>query len=152
MKQDLEYFIAERAEQLALVYLTRSTVLSIEHLQAERGLNFLVTILQDQLPTGRMFGVRVRGQDKAVKASQSIAASLSSQDRDYFQALPFPACVLLFTMEDDRGYCKWVKHPDQAELAQWHSLETYDINQMIETVNAWYDEKSRSVAELPLRP
>lgn len=45
MKRDLQYFISERAEHLAVVYLTRRQDLVTERMMVDYGLNLLVTIL-----------------------------------------------------------------------------------------------------------
>jgi hypothetical protein len=155
MKQNLEYFIAERAEHLAIVHLTRSPNLVIERMKTDRdyGLDMLATISRDESPTGRIFGVQVKGQDKALKDGKTPQLILSSQERQYFQELPFPVCFFFFTMEDDKGYYKWIKSPHalnkhlrSAEEEPWHVLSESSIAQMVEEVNSWYDEKSHSAA------
>lgn len=154
MKRDLEYLVGKRAEQLAIVYLTRSQNLVIKRMEADYGLDMLVTVLRDQLPTGRVFGVQIKGRDKAFEDLQQEASlSLSQNERNYFQDLPFPVCVLFFTMDDDKGYCKWLKYPRRAnqslhsvEQNQWCSLDEYQVDQLLEAVNAWYDETSHPAA------
>jgi len=115
MKQDLEDFINERAERLAIVYLTRRQDLMIERMTADYGLDFLVTILRDKMSTGRIFGVQVKGRDKAFQDRQQ-AEKLHSNEKTrlYLQDVPFPVCLFLFTMEDDKGYYQWLKFPSQA--------------------------------------
>jgi len=44
MKQDLKLFIDERAQQLAIVYLTRSRNVAVEKMKADYGLDMLVTV------------------------------------------------------------------------------------------------------------
>lgn len=153
MKQDLEYFVGVRAEQLAIVYLTRSQNLAIERMQADCGLDMLVTILRDHVPTGRVFGIQIKGRDKAFKNLQHASLTLPQEAKNYIQDLPFPVCILLFTMEDDKGYCKWLKYPGQSnqrfysmEQNQWYSLDEYQVDQLLEAVNAWYDAKSHPAA------
>jgi Domain of unknown function (DUF4365) len=67
MQQELDHFIQERAQHLAIVYLTRSPDLVIERMPAEYGIDLLVTLLSDRSPTGRMFGIQIKSQDKAFK-------------------------------------------------------------------------------------
>ena len=154
MKQDLKYFIGERAEQLAMVYLTRSKNLVFERMKADYGLDLLVTVLQDHLPTGRVFGVQIKGRDRAFKDVQQEASLTLSQKESYsVQDLPFPVCILIFSMENDKGYYRWLKYPGESgkrfrssEQNQWRSLDEYPVEQIIEDVNAWYDEKNHSAA------
>ncbi|MBW4620608.1 MAG: DUF4365 domain-containing protein [Cyanosarcina radialis HA8281-LM2] len=154
MKLDLESFIAERAEHLAMVYLTRSQDLVVERMKADYGLDMLVTILCEKFPTGRVFGIQAQGRDKAFKNIQQEALlALSVKENSYFQDLPFPVGLLFFTMEDDKGYFKWLKYPSGSnknhhslEHNQWRSLDEYQVDRILEEVNAWYEEKSHSVA------
>lgn len=155
MKRDLQDFINERAEHLAVVYLTRRQDLVIERMTADYGLDMLVTILRDKLPTGRVFGVQVKGQDKAFKDDiQEVSLSFSRKETSYFQELPFPVCVFLFTMEDDKGYYRWIKYPvgesnqvlRSIEQDRWHPLDEQEIGQIVDDVKAWYDAKSHSAA------
>ncbi|HAJ58467.1 MAG TPA: hypothetical protein DCP31_03695, partial [Cyanobacteria bacterium UBA8543] len=110
MKRDLQDFINERAKHLAVVYLTRRQDLVTERMTADYGFDILVTILRDKLPTGRVFGVQVKGQDKAFKDIQELSLSFTGKETNYFLDLPFPVCVFLFTMEDDRGYYRWIRY------------------------------------------
>lgn len=152
MKRDLQYFIGERAEHLAVVYLTRRQDLVIERMKTDYGLDMLVTILRDNLPTGRVFGVQVKGRDKVFKNIQELPLSFTRKEINYFQDLPFPVYVFLFTMEDDRGYYRWLRYPvDESIQAprsikqeQWHPLDENEIRQIVDDVNAWYDAKSYS--------
>lgn len=155
MKRDLQDFINERAEHLAVVYLTRRQDLVIERMTADYGLDMLVTILRDKLPTGRVFGVQVKGQDKAFKDDiQEVSLSFTRKETSYFQELPFPVCVFLFTMEDDKGYYRWIKYPvgesnqvlRSIEQDRWHPLDEQEIGQIVDDVKAWYDAKSHSAA------
>lgn len=154
MKQNLQFFISERAENLAMVYLSRSHSVAIERMQADYGIDLLVTILLDRLPTGRVFGVQVKGQDKALKGIPGdTVLKLSQEEKSYLKDLPFPVCALFFTMEDDKGYSKWLRYPTESSaslysLAQtsWRSLDEFPVDRIVKEVNAWYDEKSHSAA------
>jgi hypothetical protein len=154
--RDLKAFIHERAERLALVYLTRSEEIAVEQMQSDYGLDMLVTILRDKLPTGRIFGVQVKGRDGTFQDIEPVASrTLPQREKDYFQDLPFPVCVLLFTMEDDKGYYTWLKYSSNSnkslpflEQNQWRCLDSYPVKHIIEEVNAWYDEKSHPVTSV----
>ncbi len=154
MKRDLQDFIDERAEHLAVVYLTRRQDLVIERMTADYGLDMLVTILRDKLPTGRVFGVQVKGREKAFKDIQEVSLSFTQKETDYFQDIPFTVCVFLFTMEDDKGYYRWIKYPvgesnqvlRSIKQERWHPLDEFEIGMIIDDVTAWYDAKSHSAA------
>lgn len=156
MKQDMTHFIDKRAENLAVVYLSRSQNLAIERMRADYGLDMLVTILRDNLPTGRVFGVQVKAQDGLLQDKPvEMVFNLSPQERNYLQQLPFPVCALFFTMDDDMGYGKWLRYPTENQtnlypLAQssWRCLDELPIEQMLKEVNAWYDHKSLPALQL----
>ena len=151
MKQNLNYFIAERAEHLAIVHLTRSPNLAIKHLKgADSGLDLLVTILQDQLPTGRMFGVQVKGYDRTFENIQQLSSVLGETEKIYPQELPFPVCLFVFTMDDDKGYYQWLNYLNNSSTTalnfQWRSLDASSVEQILKEVNAWYEAKRHSAA------
>jgi hypothetical protein len=154
MKQNLEYFIGERAEHLAIVYFTRSQNLAIERMTGrDCGIDLLVTVLQDKLPTGRIFGVQVKGRDNAFSdIEQAASITLNPSELHYLKDLPFPVCVLVFTMDDDRGYCRWIGHlnpnrnPNTEDQSQWRCLNEYPVEQLISDINVWYNQKSHNAA------
>lgn len=161
MKLDLGAFIHERAERLATVYLSRNDNLAIAPMDADHGLDMLVTVLQDQLATGRMFGVLVKGQDGTLRNSRKEVVALSAQDMQPYRDLPFPVCVFLFTMDDDKGYYTWldlqgmlndassgvaVRSRPRASSFDWKLLGDYPVKQMVDDVNAWYDAKQQRAA------
>lgn len=154
MNLDLKHFIGQRAEDLAVVHLSRSQHLAIKRMQTDYGLDMLVTILRDNLPTGRVFGVQVKAQDEALQEPQGEKSfSLSQIERNYLKDLPFPVCALFFTMDDEAGYYKWLKYPTENKTnlyslaqASWRSLDELQLEQIIEDVNAWYDEKNYPAA------
>ncbi|NEP57920.1 MAG: DUF4365 domain-containing protein [Symploca sp. SIO2G7] len=156
MKQDIKHFIDQRAENLAVVYLSRSHNLAIERMRTDYGLDMLVTILKDNLPTGRVFGVQVKAQDGLLQDTPvEIVFNLSPKERNYLQELPFPVCALFFTMDDDMGYCKWLRYPTENQTnpyswaqSSWRCLDELPIEQIIKEINAWYDQKNLPAVQL----
>ncbi|MDX2242877.1 MAG: DUF4365 domain-containing protein [Leptolyngbyaceae cyanobacterium bins.302] len=155
MKQDLQHFIGQRAEALAMVYLTRNQDLVINRMTHthDYGIDLLVTIKQDDLLTGRIFGVQVKGRDKSFK-NEDFLLPLNETPKLYLHDLPFPVCMLLFTMEDDKGYYRWVnysgnqlsKNFESINQDQWCLLDTAAIERIVNDVNNWYAAKSHSAA------
>lgn len=153
-QQTLQHFIDERVAQLAIVYLTRQPELAIKRMSADYGLDLLVTILRDGLPTGRIFGVQIKGRDSIEGDIQGLSLPFTQQAVETLRELPFPVCVFLFNMEDDQGYYRRVRCSAQ-ELAQddlvekdcWRSLDTQAIARIVNDVTNWYDNvKSHSAA------
>ncbi len=151
MKKDLDYFIDKRAEDLAVMHMTRHQDIRIERCTDNVGLDMLATIVRDHHPTGRMFGLQVRGEDRAIATLKEITLATPLSDFTYLNDLPFPVCKLFFTMEDDRGYYRWIKPPTHqirslASDQTWNVLDQAELEQMFMSVNRWYDEKIRAVA------
>jgi Domain of unknown function (DUF4365) len=149
MKSDLDYFIDKRAEDLAIMHLTRHSDVRIERCPEDVGLDLLVKIVQNQQPTGRLFGLQVSGQDRAIATLKELTLASPLPDIDDVNDLPFPVCELLFTMEDDRGYYRWIKSPrlqsSRSALEQtWAILDRTQLERIFIDVNAWYDEKHQS--------
>jgi Domain of unknown function (DUF4365) len=153
-QEQLDDFIHERATHLAIVHLTRNPDLMIERMSTASVIDMMISIRRDQRPTGRIFGIQIKGQDKAFKNIQPEAPSpLTQAEKSYFQDLPFPVCTFYFSMADDRGYYKWLQSPQESsqsiqllELHQWHSLDEHAIDQVVADVNAWYNQKNPSAA------
>jgi hypothetical protein len=159
MKKDLDYFIDKRAEDLAVMHMTRHPDLRVERCSDEMALDLLVTIVRDRHSTGRLFGLKIRGQDRSLaKHSGTGIATLKElvlaapvTDLEDLNDFPFPICELLFTMEDDRGYLRWLKSPTRQNLRlmsdqTWMVLDQAQLDQMFINVNHWYDEKKQLAA------
>ncbi len=151
MKKDLDYFIDKRAEDLAVMHMTRHPELRIERCPDGMGLDILVTIVRDRHSTGRLFGLKVRGQDRSIATLKELTIASPIPDLENLNDFPFPICELLFTMEDDRGYLRWLKSPTRQNLRllsdqSWTVLDQTQLDEMVISVSHWYDEKSRSAA------
>src|SRR5437868_3984345 len=66
------WYYGQRAESLALMYLTRRSDLVISRQEMDYGLDFLVTICKDKIYSGRIFGVEVKTSLSAPKSSKGI--------------------------------------------------------------------------------
>lgn len=149
------WYTTQRAESLAVMHLTRRDDLIVSRQREDYGLDLLVTISKDGRQSGRIFGVEV-------KASYSLPASAKQGSRfrihyrsGFAQALyelPFPVCVFHFTMEDDKGYYKWILEPEDEPGAYpilKHITDTLftrltdgEISKIVNKVNHWYDRRS----------
>ncbi|WP_204106706.1 MULTISPECIES: DUF4365 domain-containing protein [Spirulina sp. CCY15215] len=154
LQQDLQYFIENRAEHLAIVHLTRRQDLSIQRMDdRDRGLDLLVTIQNKGVSTGKMFGINVKAKDAAIKDITDRSQFPIQKGIHYYQDLPFPACVFFFTMEDDRGYYQWLKYPllanqtsETEERDRWYPLDDNALEQIVKAIAAWYNAKQYSLA------
>ncbi|NER52786.1 MAG: DUF4365 domain-containing protein [Symploca sp. SIO1B1] len=146
------WYIGQRAESLAMMYLTRRHDLVVSRQQEEQDLDFLVTLLKDGAQTGRLFGVQVKAIVSTPKSTQfddSIEIKLALEQNTLLPELPFPVCLFFFTLGNDQGYYKWILEPViqsqpnfQLLLNQKNDLKELndeEIGNMISVVNSWYD-------------
>ena len=158
MKQKMAEFFARRAEDLAFIHLTRRGDLVVNRLDApDSGVDFLVTVTREGLPTGRIFGVQVEARDASVRGARELAALEPPLERSVTE-LPFPLCVFVFTMRDDRGYVTWLKAPAigarraalrAANGNDWSELDPAMIASIVRDVERWYDARGRGPQPTP---
>ena len=162
MQAEQPWYIGLRSEALAKVYLTRRNDLIISQPQAQGagGLDIIVTITKDGNFSGRMFGVEL-------KATASSSELIQQDDffklknrswNNYFKCfkdLPFPMCLFFFTLDNDKGYYRWILEPiikdrnnvilKYNESEELKNLNDQEIDNMITMVNSWYDNKSNLI-------
>lgn len=154
MKRELRHFLAERAENLAFLQLTRSGDLIVNRVASpDTGVDFLVTVARRGILTGRMFGVQVKAREGSIEQASDLEAAV--EPRSVTDA-PFPFCVFVYTMSDDRGYYRWLKEPvlgprrkpvlRSANPADWHELNDEAMKRIVESVDAWYDAQQHPQA------
>jgi hypothetical protein len=149
MKTSMAEFIKERARLLAFVVLTRRDDVVVDRGGSHLGFDYLVSLGSNGTPTGRVFGVHVEGRDVGQAALPLSRDPVEAEDA------PFPVCVFLFMMEDDRGYYRWLKEPvvarGRSQLrkpadARWVDLDTAALGEIVGRVNQWYDAPRRQHA------
>jgi hypothetical protein len=146
MTMDLHDFLAERAERLAFLDLTRRDDIVVDRVAStDSGFDFLVTVTRGGARNGRVFGVQSKARDGSVRHPAELGA-----DGDYPAGTdaPFPICVFLYTMSDDRGYYRWIKEPVVGTRGKpvlrspadpvWRALDGAELGHIIEAVDSWY--------------
>jgi hypothetical protein len=138
------WFIRERSEALAALYLTSREDVSIhsEKKQAD-GVDFYVALDDDGSTPTKLFVVQVRG-------------TLSSNKRDWtktvkelFRRGPFylPVCVFVINVQKNDAVFAWVAEPriekdsvslDLFEQPDFMTLDQEATDQIIDRVRAWY--------------
>ncbi len=145
-----------RAENLAVVHLTRRPDLIVSRPDREYGLDLLVTVAPRDKPSGRLFGVQVKGvmsEQNLRRTADGIMSTDNGNAAGLISEAPFPVCQFVFTMSDDQGYYRWINEPvcDRANGATLHlqdrtslmPLTDAAIDEIVAAVNEWYDARSR---------
>jgi len=149
------WYIGQRSEALAIMYLTRRDDLIISRQkEEERGLDFLVTLLKDGGYSGRLFGVQVKATvstPKLVQRDDIIEIKSALKPLQSLAELPFPVCLFFFTLENNQGYYKWILDPvlegqSNSKLFfnksnEFKKLNDDAIGNIISIVNSWYDSR-----------
>jgi hypothetical protein len=144
------WYLGPRAELLARLYLTRRDDLLIWPNFPDRGQDLLVEILRDGQRTGRLFAIRVQAA-LSREVSEPPVLSLSAPQSGIYRDLPYPAIVLLFTVDNDAGFFRWLKAPAPGTPGALTLLEdegalTPFTNEtlagIIEDVSRWYDARA----------
>ena len=150
------WYIGERAEALARVYLTRRPDLLVKQEEADYGVDYIVEITKNNRPTRRIFGVLVKARIApiTVSAGDSLAAFHFMPEK-WMVEIPFPLCLFAFTMENDEGFYQWVVEPivtdDGAKLRQnigkeLSQLDNAALDRIVAQVNHWYDVLLKALA------
>ncbi|MBF2025295.1 MAG: DUF4365 domain-containing protein [Oscillatoriales cyanobacterium C42_A2020_001] len=155
MTANQAWYIGQRAESLAVMYLTRRSDLTISGKNQDNlGLDFLVTINQGNDSVGRVFGVQVKAQSSAKKVQvQNGVFDINLKNLDSREVIefPFPVCLFFFSLEDNHAYYKWLIEPvfeneKTAELVtntkhQFYPLTTESVDEIVSIINHWYDNR-----------
>ncbi|MEH1872067.1 DUF4365 domain-containing protein [Nostoc sp.] len=160
MKTTAPWYIARRAESLAIVYLTRrdDLIISQPTPKPNQELDFLITITKDGVYTGRLFGIEVKAIDSTSNLNKHNDILKLDKNRlnivQKFQDLPFPVCLFFFILENDKGYYKWILEPKingQKQVSlnfnedeELKKLDDKEIANIISSVNSWYDQRNNT--------
>lgn len=157
-----KHMMKERAELLALIYLTRRADLSATRHPISYSTDILVSLLEDGRDGEHSFGVEVEG----VVSEQGLHTHNTRRHRGTLQAGQraygiMPVCLFVFVMEGDQGYWKWLQEPAVQEgrsdlifnphmplrrLDNTEPPKTEELTKIITAVNAWYDRRRTPVA------
>lgn len=146
MKEQPWYY-EERAQSLALMYLSRRKDLAIKRQQDDYGLDFLVTILKGESYTGRIFGIEATSALDLTKISR-----FTKYQAALYNDIPFPICLFFFSMSDDKAYYRWIKEPvidaenwpylEMSQSQTLTALTNQELARIIAEVDIWYDKRN----------
>jgi len=157
MTMKWDEFFARRAEDLGFIHLTRREDLIVDRLVSSgAGVDFLVTVMREGVATGRLFGVQVKARAGSIRSTAGLNRRVSGADPSVAD-VPFPVCVFVFTMGDDRGYYGWLREPVLSnrrsptlrlvEHVEWSELDRGALAEIVHTVEAWYEAQKRSTRQ-----
>ena len=137
-----------------MIFLTRRDDLRVQSLTDDLGMNYLVSILANGHVTSRMFGVVLKAAARTTvlqPRNGEYRIPIDIQDPSIYTSSPFPICLLYFTMQDDRGYWRWLMEPvidnpipGQLKLntnPAMKALTNEQLDSIVEALNKWYDNR-----------
>jgi hypothetical protein len=106
------WFIAERAEHLAVMVLTRAAGAVVAHAPFDAGIDLLVST--NATSSSGVFGVEVKGamdHRRFLKRDNTVRKNLYRRLVSLAKDAPFPVGVLVMGMADDTCLFGWVLEP-----------------------------------------
>jgi len=154
MSVDIDNLIAQRAERLAYLALTRRNDLSVfTPLGPNVGIDFLVHIHDGNgvFSSSMEFGVAVKGRQALNKATLPPTLQCEAlKQPDRFSQSEMPVCAFLFFMDEDVGYYSWMREPivhDGARLqnnedSTFAHLDDAALDDIVARVKQWYRHRN----------
>jgi hypothetical protein len=144
--------IETRAQNLATFYLTRRDDLAVIQQDKEYRLDFLLKIIKDSESTEKLFGIEVKGvrppEDQS-KPSELKTFRIKDSQLNLLKNLPFPICLFIFTIENDKGYYRWINEPITepgrfrrlmpSKKDELTTLTNREVDKIVARVSKWYD-------------
>jgi hypothetical protein len=139
-------FVAERAYNLAVVQLTARDEVKIRRGDSASGIDVLVAPETRDGAPWAVFGVQVVGRLRKVAGAERLATD--GRARREITDTSIPVVQFLFTMDDDRGYYRWIREPVLSRKAapalrepddpHWIELDPPQVARIFAEVEAWY--------------
>src|SRR5437660_712881 len=111
-------FVAERAQVLATIILTRRGDLTIVDTKRDTGLDLHVFIDREDKPMRLTFGVLLRGVLSAVTPVQANRIlRITMAQFQGMRKFTYPVCLFFFSMRDEQAFFSWLAEPVLADGA-----------------------------------
>lgn len=150
MAAEQAWYVAERAEALATLFLTRRgdvEVLPAGRYRRDTDYDLLVRIVSDQAAPEMTFGIEVKGTRSTKRPSGNAPVGKDMPEAHYVPGLPI--CSFFFAVDAEQGYYRWRFEPvispqgtaDLRPGTTFAPLDDRAIDTIIEQVKGWYATK-----------
>jgi hypothetical protein len=112
MAVEQTWYVAERAEALAAIYLTRRDdleVVPVSRYDRTAGYDLLVRMRNQGYCDDVSFGVETKGTRS--KRSATKRDFTVNYTRNQLHSAELPVCVFLFSVDDEQGFYRWLHEP-----------------------------------------
>jgi len=139
----------ERAEQFAVMLLTRLGSVQVSHVAQDTGIDLQV-IVDPHQSGGRLFGVEVKSARKLSTfvnsngmVKKDLASRLGERARDY----PFPIGLLIVDVVGDKARFGWILKPEVDRVLftghiHTEMATTESVERAVEEVRSWYKRRA----------
>jgi hypothetical protein len=155
MRSDIDTDVQRRAEALAVMHLTRRDDLRISRARWNEPAWDLLVWVTSAATADCRFGVQVRGVEEPVSSARELGGEHRA-GRGIVADPDVPVCLILFSMDDDRGFYRWASEPvvsgkdapalREPRQARWFDLDAAGLERIVGAVTAWYDAKPKQQA------
>jgi Domain of unknown function (DUF4365) len=149
-------FVAERAYNLALTHLPPRDGVRFMRGDPETGIDLLVTVDAREGAPAPIFGVQLAARRRKVAGAGRLDTISDGHAQRPIADPSIPVCLFLFTMEDDRGYYRWLREPTLTRKhaatlrepagVRWTELSAAEIDRVFAEILAWYRARPRRQA------
>ncbi|MDE2369701.1 MAG: hypothetical protein KGN16_12090 [Burkholderiales bacterium] len=150
MGSNQPWFVGQRAESLALIFLTRRPTLHVQKMTADLGIDYLLAI--GEAPS-RYFGLQVKGAAKMsnlVGKSGHLIKTVAEPLQRYARDSAFPIAILAIDITSEAMLFGWIKAPAKSRLVSSTSqtismrpATDKELDLAVQQVNDWYDSGPR---------
>ena len=143
------WYFEERAEQFAVMLLTRLEGVQVSRMAGDTGVDLLVTI-DTEHSAGRLFGVEVKATNKMSSLVNSngilkrdLATRLEKVTKDY----TFPVGVFIVEVVSDAARFGWILKPEAEQASHAGIIHTQPatkevMRRSLEEVRRWYRRRA----------
>jgi len=151
-----EQFIKQRAELLTVLTFSRKHQLRVLYTsrQGWPGADLIFILKRGTEISTHTLGVNVRAA--VLTEGQPLpSGDLSRDETDLYRDAYYPLCMVLFVMNDDKGYFRWIQAPHPTRpgyfkfypSGDWVALDESQIDIIIAQVEDWYSARRQQSME-----
>lgn len=150
MGSNQPWFVGQRAESLALIFLTRKPTLHVQRMTADHGIDYLVAI---DGASSRYFGLQVKGaarMSNLVGKSGHLLRSVAEPLQRYARDSAFPIALLAIDITSEAMLFGWIKAPAKgrkpssaSQTIAMRPATDEELNLAVQQVDDWYNSGPR---------
>ncbi len=143
------WYVNERAEQFAIILLTRLKSLQVSRMAQDTGIDLQVSIDPHQ-SAGRLFGIQIKAAKKLstlVNSNGMVKKDLASRLGESVRDYPFPVGLLVVDVVADNARFGWILKPEFDRILFTGHIHTDIVTtdlmeRAVAEVRSWYKRRA----------